>query len=149
VDEEALALASKGNGNPKKKGSGKKKNIDFSKVKCFRCHKFGHFASQYPKKKKTKPQITASVGVEEFAKSFEEDLCFIACMSSSIITDVWYADSGASCHMTRRKDLLSSLQERGVNLHIELGDYARYKAFHVPIFGFPYYAVRVTSGALS
>jgi hypothetical protein len=34
VDEESLALASKGKGKEKKKG-GKKTNIDFSKVKCF------------------------------------------------------------------------------------------------------------------
>jgi hypothetical protein len=50
VDEEALALASKGKGNSKKKSSGsgaggKKNNIDFSKVKCFHCHKIGHFVS--------------------------------------------------------------------------------------------------------
>jgi len=40
MDEEALALASKDKGKSKKRGSesgvgGKKKNIDFSKVKCF------------------------------------------------------------------------------------------------------------------
>jgi hypothetical protein len=34
VDEEGLALASKGKGKMEKKG-GKKKNIDFFKVKCF------------------------------------------------------------------------------------------------------------------
>jgi hypothetical protein len=82
VDEEALALASKGKGKSKNKGSGKKKNIDFSKVKCFQCHKFGHFASQCPEKKKSKPQMSTSAGVEEFAKSFEEDFFLIACMSS-------------------------------------------------------------------
>ena len=44
VDEEGLALASKGKGKQKKKKGGKK-NIDFSKVKCFKCHKMGHFVS--------------------------------------------------------------------------------------------------------
>jgi hypothetical protein len=73
VDEEGLALASKG-----KKKKGGKKDIDFSKVKCFQCHKMGHFASQCPeKKKKNKPQMAASAKVEEFAKSFEEDFCFV------------------------------------------------------------------------
>jgi hypothetical protein len=43
LDEEGLALASKGKG--KKKKGGKKKDIDFSKVKCFQCHKMGHFSS--------------------------------------------------------------------------------------------------------
>jgi hypothetical protein len=37
-------------------------------------------------------------------------------------------DSGASCHMTGCKEFFSSLQEGGVNLHIELGDDVRYKA---------------------
>jgi hypothetical protein len=55
VDKEALVLASKGKGKPKKKCSSKKKNMDLSKVKRFQCHKFGHFASQCPEKKKSKP----------------------------------------------------------------------------------------------
>jgi hypothetical protein len=128
VDENALALTSIGKGKPKKKGSEKKKNIDFSKVKYFQCHKFGHFASQCPKNKKSKPQMAASTRVEEFAKSFGEDCCLIACMSSSIVTDVWYVGSGIPCHMTGHKDFFISLREGGVNLHIELGDDARYKA---------------------
>jgi hypothetical protein len=72
--------------------------------------------------------MAASAGVEEFAKRFEEDFCLVACMSSSTVTDVWYVDSGASCHMNGRKEFFSSLKEGGVNLHIELGDDARYKA---------------------
>jgi hypothetical protein len=127
VDEEGLALASKGKG--KKKKGGKKKNIDFSKVKCFQCHKMGHFASQCPeKKKKDKPQMAASAAVDEFAKSFEEDFCFVACMSSTAVSDIWFVDSGASCHMTGRKEFFTRLQEGGVNLVIELGDDRRYKA---------------------
>jgi hypothetical protein len=52
-------LQEKGKGKSKKKGSesgvgGKKKNIDFFKVKCFQCHKFGHFASMCLDKKKSK-----------------------------------------------------------------------------------------------
>ena len=51
MDEEGLALVSKGKGKQKKKKGGKK-NTDFSKVKCFQCCKMGHFASQCPEKKK-------------------------------------------------------------------------------------------------
>ena len=43
-DEEALALTGKSKGKPKRKKDGKK-NLDVSKVKCFICHKQGHFAS--------------------------------------------------------------------------------------------------------
>jgi hypothetical protein len=79
-------------------------------------------------KKKNKPQMAASAEVEEFAKSFEEDFCFIACMASSIVSDIWFVDSGASCHMMGHKEFFSRLQEGGVNLHIELGDDTLYKA---------------------
>jgi hypothetical protein len=70
-EEEGLALTGKAKGKKKRKGG--KKNIDFSKVKCFQCHKMGHFASQCPERKKKKPQMAASTAVDEFAKSFEED----------------------------------------------------------------------------
>jgi hypothetical protein len=71
--------------------------------------------------------MASSAGIEKFVKSFEEDLCLIAYMLSSVVTDVWYVDSGASCYMTGCKELFSILQEGGVNLHTELGDDAHYK----------------------
>ena len=49
-------------------------------------------------------------------------------MSNSTITDIWYADSGVSCHMIGCKEFFSSFPEGGVNLHIELGDDAGYTA---------------------
>jgi hypothetical protein len=110
-EEEGLVLTGKEKGKKKRKGG--KKNIDFSKVKCFQCHKMGHFASQCPERKKKKPQMAASTIVDEFAKSFEEDFCFIACMSSTTVSDMWFVDSGASCHMTGRKEWFTRLQEGG------------------------------------
>ena len=44
VDEDALDLARKSKGKAEKK-KGCKKNLDMTKVKCFVCHKKGHFAS--------------------------------------------------------------------------------------------------------
>jgi hypothetical protein len=49
-------------------------------------------------------------------------------MSSTVVSDMWFVDSGASCHMTGRKEWFTRLQEGGVNLVIELGDDRRYKA---------------------
>jgi hypothetical protein len=107
-EEEGLALASKAKGKKKKKGG--KKNINFSKVKCFHCHKMGHFASQCPKrKKKNKPQMAASAAVDEFAKSFEEDFCFIACMYSAVVSNMWFVNSGASCQITWCKEWFTRL----------------------------------------
>jgi hypothetical protein len=128
VDEEVLALVSKGKGKQKKTKGGKK-NIEFSKIKCFQCHKMGHFASQcLEKKKKNQLQMTTSVAVDEFAKSFEGDFCFIACMSSVAVSDMWFVDNRASCHMTGCKEFFTRLQEGGVNLVIELEDDKCYKA---------------------
>ena len=60
VDEEALALAWKSKGEAKKNKGGKK-NLDISKVKCFICHKQGHFASECPnRKKKNNTQMAGS-----------------------------------------------------------------------------------------
>jgi hypothetical protein len=72
--------------------------------------------------------MAASAAVDEFAKHFEEDFCFITCMSSAAISHMWFVDSRASFHMTRRKEFFTRLQEGGVNLVKELGDDRRYKA---------------------
>ena len=69
-----------------KKGKGKKfpskyeakgKKQDLSKVKCFHCHKHGHFATNYPHKKKKKKDARAAAG-EALASQFELDFSLIA-----------------------------------------------------------------------
>jgi hypothetical protein len=98
LDKEDLDLASKGNGKAKKKG-GKNKDIDISKVKCFQCHKMGHFSSHCPeKKKKNQPQMAASTTVDEFSKSFEEYFLFIACMSSTTMLTAYSTRGQLMCH---------------------------------------------------
>jgi hypothetical protein len=127
VNEEGLALASKGK-DKQKKNKGGKKNIDFSKVKCFQCHMMGHFASQcLEKNKKNQPQMATSVVVDEFSKRFEGDLWFIACMSSTTISNMWFVDNRAYFHMTGHKEFFTRFQEGGMNLVIELGYDRRYK----------------------
>ena len=61
-DEDTVALAAKGkkkkvNRKGPKEGEMKKQGVeqqqrDMSKVKCFACHKFGHYAGQCPNRKK-------------------------------------------------------------------------------------------------
>ena len=75
-EEENVALAAKGKKKKFKKGpkgetkqqDGEKK--DMSKVKCFACQKFGHYAGQCPNKKK-KQQTTTSTEIDEYAARFE------------------------------------------------------------------------------
>ena len=41
---------------------------------------------------------------------------------------VWYLDSGVSFHMTGTKELFSDLEEKDLQMHIEMGDDGRYSA---------------------
>ena len=41
---------------------------------------------------------------------------------------MWYLDSGASFHMTGDKELFSDLEEKDLQMHIEMGDNGRYSA---------------------
>ena len=67
-DEENLALANKA-----RKGKGKashfklnsshgEKKGDMSKVRCFNCHKMGHYATNFPSKKSKKGSLEGSEG---------------------------------------------------------------------------------------
>ena len=78
--------------------------------------------------KQEEEEVAGSTEVEEFNKNFDEDFCLIACMASTIGSNVWYVDNGASCHMTGQKRFFKSLVEGGLNLHIEVGDDAQYQA---------------------
>jgi hypothetical protein len=56
-DEKNVALATKSKKKSKKSSNGGNKSNcegkkDMSKVKCFACHKFGHYVGQCPNKKK-------------------------------------------------------------------------------------------------
>jgi hypothetical protein len=58
----------------------------------------------------------------------EEAFLFISTLSGTVRTDndIWLIDSGASRHMTRYRDHLTNLVEKETNLHVVLGDNARY-----------------------
>eukprot|EP00253_Pinus_taeda_P003058 PITA_03058 len=130
-DEENCALAIK-----VKKGKGKAshsksysyhgdKKKDMTKVKHFRCHELGHFATNCPLKKSKKKSSGGAVS-EALASQFELEFSLITCLASSMMGNVWYLDSGASFHMTRDKYLFSDLEEEDLQMHIEMGDDGKY-----------------------
>ena len=49
-------------------------------------------------------------------------------MVSSVMGSVWYFDSGASFHMTRDKEIFSSLEEKDLQMHIKMVDDGWYSA---------------------
>ena len=49
---------------------------------------------------------------------------------------VWYLDSGVSFHMTRDKELFSDLEEKDLQIHIEMGDDGRYSATGIATISF-------------
>ena len=142
-DKEDVALTAKGKKKnkkgPKKSGAkqqdGQKK--DLSIVKCFACHKMGHYVGQCLNKKKKKQQQTAAAAeVDDFATRFQSEfsLCtgHVEIERASIITSVdvdrqrefslvtdhsysasasntWYIDSGASSHMTGAREMFFEL----------------------------------------
>ena len=47
-------------------------------------------------------------------------------MVSTVMGYMWYLNSGASFHMNGNKELFSSLEEKDLHMHIEMGDDGRY-----------------------
>jgi hypothetical protein len=101
-----------------------------NKIKCFTCHKSGHYVSQCLEKKgqgKTQ-QVEASTEthVDELATKFEE-FTLVSCLSTSTVTrSVWYVDSGASRHMTKEQELFNNLTEKDTGIRVEIDDDAKY-----------------------
>ena len=126
-DEEDCALAAKA-----KKGKGKKfhskseasedgKEHNMSKVKCFQCHEHGHLATNCPQKKKNKKAVGVGAG-EALASQFKLDFSLITCLVSHYMGSVCYLDSGLSFHMMGDKELFSGLEEKDLQMHIEMDD---------------------------
>ena len=85
------------------------------------------FTTNYPQKKKNKNVAGAAAG-EALVSQFELDFSLIACLVSSTMGSVWYLDSGDSFHMTGDNELFSDLEEKDLQMHIEMGNDGRYSA---------------------
>jgi hypothetical protein len=91
---------------------------DMSKVKLFACHKNGHYASQFPdkKKKKPEPKVLASAKVANFAPRFEKEFSLMdGSMGSGCLVfediESWFVECGASRHMIRLRLVFLDLTE--------------------------------------
>ena len=64
---------------------------------------------------------------EVLASQFELEFSLIACMMSLMMGSVWYLDSGASFDITG-DELFNELEEKDLQMHIEMGDDGKYSA---------------------
>jgi hypothetical protein len=74
-------------------------------------------------------QTTTSVEMQldEFTANFEKDFSLVSFLSTNIATrSACSWNSGASRHILEEWDLFSSLTERDLDVHVELGDDAKY-----------------------
>jgi hypothetical protein len=53
-----------------------------SKVKCFVCKKFGHYAGQCPNRKKKKGGTTTTTKEADFQTQFQRECAFHMCCTS-------------------------------------------------------------------
>ena len=111
-----------------------------SKVECYNCHKFRHFAKDYRKnKKKPKRRFQASAAEAEDeeeepkkkkkTKANKEEeprreyyLIYALTGSFTNCTTSWLVDSGASRHMTSNREALTSYRKKKFTTQVELGD---------------------------
>jgi len=108
------------------------------KIKCYKCGNLGHMKRDCPNNKKNtnnKPvhkaktvkvsNKSSDIGadMEDFAgESGESDTAFVAQQMSVGGTGEWLVDSGASKHMTCRKEILVNYQEFRQPQQVRLGD---------------------------
>jgi hypothetical protein len=89
-----------------------------SKVRCFACHKTGHYASQFSNNNNNKPEleVSASVEVVEFVERYEKEFSLMTgpmgsgCLAFEDI-ESWFVDNGASRHMTGPRTFFLDLTE--------------------------------------
>jgi hypothetical protein len=111
---------------------GHEKRKDISRIKCFKCDKYGHIVRNFPTRKKGR-QHASTVDVDSGAPHRDEEvkdevLFFISALSGMVPTNsgIFLIDSGASRNMTGYREHLAYLVEKESRLHVVLGDNSRY-----------------------
>jgi hypothetical protein len=80
---------------------------DISKVQCYYCKKFGHFANKCWKKQAYARKQSAHITNES---EDDQNPVLLTCnVTQESANDIWFLDSGCSNHMTGNKDLISLL----------------------------------------
>lgn len=107
------------------------KKKEFSKINCFHCHEYEHYATNCPQKKSSKNEPIVVEAGEALASQFELDFTLIACMANIVMRSMWYLDNGAPFPMTGNRDLYNALEEKDLKQNIDFGDDERYNATRI------------------
>ena len=85
----------------KKKGNQKndKPKRDLSKIKCFKCEKFGHYKSNCLEN--TKQQVNGANVTRKGENYDPEKRVLYSALSNEVSSKAWVIDSGSSRHITR------------------------------------------------
>ena len=95
--------------NDQSQGNGRGRDHYKSKVQCYRCHKFGHYASNcYTRLPNLKEKGESSNFIKE--KEVESLLMAVEDAKDSE-AEIWYVDTGCSNHMSGSKSSFSYLNK--------------------------------------
>lgn len=67
---------------------------------------------------------------------FEPNFTLIACMENIMMGSVWYLDNGSSFHMMGTKEFFNDMEEKYLQIHIEMGVDGRYNVTGISIVTF-------------
>lgn len=100
------------------RGHNKKKEFDKSKVQCYNCEKYGHFADECWFKKDQQNNEEANVAQ---GKDPHTVLMMATTCEDKVQNEEWYLDSGCSNHMTAHREWLTSF-DNSKKTSIKLAD---------------------------
>ncbi|KAK2353501.1 putative mitochondrial protein [Trifolium repens] len=107
---ETVPESSSGGGGKQKDKSKKK---DKSKIQCYNCDKYGHYANECknPKKKKGQDNEEEAKVAHDSSGSDDETSFMVTIADEAADSMVWYFDSGCSNHMTGNRSILTDFDE--------------------------------------
>jgi len=84
-----------------------------------------NYSTKCPHKKTSKKTSRGAIS-EALASQFELDFTLITCMAMTMMGSVWHLEGVSLFHMTGNTDFFTDLEEKDLEVHIEMGYHGRY-----------------------
>ena len=124
--EAALMVTKKDKSYNHSHGESKSSHDHKKNAKCRYCGKKGHYEKECRTKerdfKSGKLKKSFQKNQANTVKTEEDDTAFVAALSASVSSDMWYLDSGASQHMTGCRAWFSKYENLSLSRTVTLGD---------------------------